>query len=120
MVNVMATAYTTTVQLGPGAKLVGAYRNYSGGAEPSITYTLKYFNKYNNQNYSTFMWTVEDSDGTACSTRRVSLTSSDIGSSKVSVGSDPIDGGRYRFNFTTKVNGTTYSGFKFDPVALMG
>lgn len=116
-ISVFATQYETSVLLGPGYHLDGAIRSYSAGS-PSIQYTLKYFNKYNNQNYSKFNWKVIDEDGRTYVNSVVSLSHTDIGISKTSSSNVKVAKGKYRFYFSTKVDGTTYSGIEMKPVYL--
>ena len=117
-VTVFATTYTTKVSLGPGFHLTGSLRSYNAGS-PSIKYTLKYFNKYNNQNYSKFNWKAIDANDYVQTSVNVSLSATDVGIRKSSTTTKKVSKGKYKFYFSTKVDNTTYSGIYMDPVYLI-
>lgn len=113
-----ATSYKTYASIGAGYSLTGSARNYSAGT-PQLEFNINYFNKYNGQNYSRLLYRFLTSNGQSLYETQAFLATDLIGQDVVLVNDAPtVKAGSYKWYFTTKINGTTYSGFYMNPLYL--
>ncbi len=116
-ITVFATSYTTMLQLGAGYHTTGAARTYTAGT-PAMQFTLKYFIKHNNQNYSRMQYKIMGEDNRVFWDDKTALPESIIGQNQVLIPNVRLAQGKYKWYYSTKVDGTTYSGFYMNPVTL--
>lgn len=113
-----ATSYKTYLSLGAGYYQIGSPRYYSAG-KPELEVNVNYFNKYNNQDYSNMLYKFLTSGGDTVYETTVWLAPQIVGDTVTLTNNfGRVSAGNYKWYFSTKVNGTTYSGFYMDPVYL--
>ncbi len=111
------TRYQTVLEIGAGYSLTGSSRYYEEGI-PAMQFTLQYFVKYKNQNYSKVRYEIRNSSNKALMYGTFDLTADHIGKNTAMIPQGRLNAGNYKWYYTTKVNGTTYSGFYMNPVYL--
>lgn len=117
MVSVFATSYNTTLEMGPGRSVTGALRYYSEGI-PAMQFTVKYFVKYNNENYTRLRYKVIGENNRVYFDDSSFIPESAINANMLLQLPLKVSSGKYKWYYATKVDDRTYSGFYMNPVVL--
>lgn len=113
--SVFATRYETYANISSGGTVRGSLRQYTSG-EPMINYEV---HSIGNNRSSKFNWKVIDEDNYVWSNLNTSVSSSDYGMLNIQIGERNVASGKYRFDFTTKINGVNYSSVSLNPLYLV-